>query len=119
MKVAFLKALRWYWIALLIIMGVIAIKVANETGSVNPAGLTVLGFGFAYVLGASWKEFKGKVLAWGIIVFVAIAFGSEYVRDLIFILFGLRLDMSQTMLWLVNSTLLGIPAMMLVFRKFR
>lgn len=113
------KTFRWYFIAMCVAGGTTALIIAEETGGMNPVAFTLLGYGFAYVVGTLWKELRGKILAWAICVFFAITILSTYTDFIMYILFGYESGMNRFVLWMLELTVIGIPVMMIAFRKIR
>ncbi len=113
------KTFRWYFIVMCVAIGTAALIIAEETGGMNPVAFTLLGYGFAYVVGTLWKELRGRILAWAICVFFAITILSNYTNIILYILFGYEGEINRFVLWMLELTVIGIPVMMIVFRKVR
>jgi hypothetical protein len=100
-------------------IGTAALMIAEETGSMKPVAFGMLGYGFAYVVGSLWKEMRGKILAWSMGVFFVITILSPYTNMVLFVLFGYEGEINKFFLWLLELTVIGIPVMLVVFRKVR
>ncbi len=115
MSDAFLKALKWYVMALSGVIGASAFLMANRTGSVLPWIIVVLGFGVVYIMSYFWREFRGKTLLVSSLVFIGLTFASGYSAVILFVFTGVDLmDYSQYFMWGLTM-LLGIPLMTLAF----
>lgn len=112
---SFLKALKWYFLALSGIVGSSAFLIANRTGAVFPWIVFVLGFGLIYILSFFWTEFRGKILLVSTLVFLGLTFASSYTADVLYVFLDINLlDYSQYFMW-GFTMLLGIPLMTLAF----
>jgi hypothetical protein len=85
----------------------------------EPVIFGIFGYGFAYVIGALWRDMRGKSLGWGIAVFIAISISSPRVLDAIYIVFGVELDVNEFFLWYANLALIGVPLMTMIYRRIR
>jgi hypothetical protein len=119
MRVAFMKAMRWWVVSLLMIVGTTSLMIAETTGSTSPVIFGVLGYGFAYVMGTLWKDMRGKLLGWGIAVFIAMSFLSSYISTILFVLFGMDVEFNKYLTWGATMTFIGLPIMTIVFKKVR
>ncbi len=117
MSEAFLKALKWYILVFCVIVGASAFIVSNNTGSVKPIMLGVLGFGVAYVMSYFWKEFRDKLLLGSILTFVALSFFAPYAADALYILVGSKAlyYANPYFVWAGVVGALGVPIMTAVF----
>ncbi|MGN7438712.1 MAG: hypothetical protein ACTHOO_08720 [Alcanivorax sp.] len=119
MSEAFLKALKWYILCLSVIVGAAAFIISNNTGSIKPVMIGILGFGVAYIMSYFWTEFREKVLFLSIVTFIVLSFISPYVPDAIYILFGHRMGplygFTEYYIWAGIVGALGIPTMTAVF----
>ena len=119
MREALTKAFRWYIIAISVVIGSTALMIAEETGGMEPVFFGIAGYGVAYLVAILWKEFKGKVLGWGIGIYLGITFLCPYLNTVFFVLFGMEQEFNKYVLWMGTMTVVGIPAMTMVFRKYR
>lgn len=120
MSDAILKAIRWYFIAASVVLGTSCFILAERWDSVKPIGITVLAFGFVYIMTAFWKDVRGKLLAGNIAVFFLLTLLAGYAHTILYILFGLQksdLGMlgDQFIMWGVVEAAIGIPVMTIVF----
>ncbi len=117
MSEAFLKSLKWYLLSLFVIIGAASFIISNNTGSIKPVMVGVIGFGFAYIMSYFWTEFRDKVLFFSIITFFGLSFFTPNSADAIYILFGSRAGygMNEYYLWAMTVGSLGVPIMSIVF----
>ena len=119
MSEAFLKSLKWYFLCLAVIVGATAFIISNNTGSVKPIMLGILGFGVAYIMSYFWNEFREKVLFLSIVTFIGLSYFSTFVPDTLYILFGYKMGplygYTEYYLWAGTVGLLGVPVMTAVF----
>ncbi len=117
MSEAFLKSLKWYLLSLFVIVGAASFIISNNTGSIKPVMVGILGFGFAYIMSYFWTEFRDKVLFFSIITFFGLSFLSPNAPDAIYVLFGSRAgySMNEYYLWAMTVGSLGVPIMSIVF----
>jgi len=117
MSEAFLKSLKWYLLSLLVIIGAASFIISNNTGSIKPVMVGILGFGFAYIMSFFWTEFRDKVLFFSIITFFGLSFLAPNAPDAIYVLFGSRAGYSinEYYLWALTVGFLGTPIMSVVF----
>lgn len=117
MSDAFLNALKWYVLVFCAIVGASAFIIADETNSVKPIMLGVLGFGVVYIMSYFWTEFRGKLLFSSMMVFLCISFIAPWFWDMLYVIFAWdvdgKLDPYQT--WAMVMALFGIPIMTAVF----
>lgn len=111
-----LKALKWYLMAVAIIVGSSAFMAANETEDVMPWIMVVLGFGVVYIMSYVWNEFRGKILLISFATFITLTVLSSYTVDFFYIF--LDVDMSSVSSYLTwgMTMLLGIPVMAVAFK---
>jgi hypothetical protein len=117
MRTALLKAMRWFIVCFLVMGGTTALMIAEKTGGMTPVIFGVLGYGFAYVMTALWKEMKGKPLAWGMGVFIVLTNLSPYVGSALYLLFGLNVEINPYVLWIAMVLLVGVPVMTYIYRR--
>ena len=116
MSEAFLKSLKWYVLAISVIIGASAFIVSNDTGSIKPVMIGIVGFGVAYIMSYFWTEFREKVLFFSIVTFLGLSFLAPSVPDAVYVLFGHRMaPMDPYYLWAMTVAALGIPIMTIVF----
>ncbi|MCK5374949.1 MAG: hypothetical protein KAJ40_06670 [Alphaproteobacteria bacterium] len=116
MSAAILKALKWYLMAIAIIVGASAFTAANETGDILPWIVVVIGFGSVYIMSYVWSKFRGKILLISFIVFVALTVLSSYTVYFFYIFFEVNLlSVSSYLIWSMTM-LLGIPVMAGTFK---
>ena len=116
MSEAFLKALKWYVLVICVIVGASAFIISDQTGSIKPVMIGVLGFGVAYVMSYFWSEFREKLLFFSIVVFLGLSFATSYVPDALFILFAYKMPPTNPyFLWAMTTGVAGIPIMTVVF----
>ncbi len=117
MSEAFLKSLKWYVLSLFVIIGAASFIISNNTGSIKPVMVGIIGFGLAYIMSYFWKEFRDKVLFYSVIVFLGLSFLAPNTPDVIYILFGSRIGygMNEYYLWASTVGVLGVPMMSVVF----
>ncbi len=120
MSEAFLKALRWYFIAACTIIGTTCFILAEHYESIKLVGPGALAFGTVYIMTAFWKDVRGKLLAANVGVFFLLTLLSSHIYKVIFVLFGiLPQDMgffsNPYFMWAFVVAILGIPIMAVVF----
>lgn len=116
MSEAFLKALKWYVLVFSVIVGASAFIISDQTGSVKPIMLGVLGFGVAYIMSYFWTEFREKLLFLSILTFVGLSFLAPYAPDALYVLFGYKMIVyNPYYMWAATVAVLGIPIMWVVF----
>jgi len=114
----FLQALKWYMVALSVVVGTSAFIISEQTGSMKPLMAGVLGYGVAYVMSSFWKDFRNKLLMGAILVFVVLSLFSPYATDVLYIVLGLNLHMDPYVTWAFVEAVFGIPLMMIVFHYY-
>ncbi len=113
---SFLKALKWYIMALAGICGSSAFLMAERGDSILPYIFVVFGFGVVYIMSYFWREFRGKILVISALVFIALTMASTYTAATLIVFAGLDfMGYSQYFMWGLTM-LLGIPLMTLAFR---
>ena len=116
MSEAFLKALKWYIIALAAIVGTSAFIIASNSGSVKPVMLGVFGYGVVYGMSMYWKDLSKKLLLASLIVFLSISFVSSKIPIVVYILLGYNLTaVDPYNMWGLAMAAIGIPIMTAVF----
>ncbi len=116
MAESFLKALKWYIMALAGVIGASAFMSANTTNNILPWIVVVLGFGVVYIMSYFWREFRGNILVVSFLVFIGLTFASRYAAAALYIIAGLDFTgYSDYFMW-GFTMLLGIPLMSLAFR---
>jgi hypothetical protein len=116
MAESFLKALKWYIMALAGIFGASAFLMANRGGSVLPWIFVVFGFGIVYIMSYFWREFRGKILVISALVFIGLTYISTYSAVTLLVFTDLDFTgYSQYFMWGLTM-LLGVPIMTLAFR---
>lgn len=118
MSQAFMKALKWYFLTIMVIIGTSAMIVSQETNSVRPVIVAILGYGVAYIMASFWRDFRGRLLFVSLLVFMVISAISTYQQEILFVLFGITEEYNRFLVWGVAMGILGVPAMTLVFRKY-
>ena len=91
--------------------------ISQETGSVRTIFPGVVLYGIAYVMAAFWKDFRGKLLFASLFIFLLIAFGTQFLPMVLYLLFDVTDEVNPYLLWAAATGLFGIPLMTLVFRK--
>ncbi len=115
----FINALKWYVLVGCAIIGTSAFMISEESGSVNPIIIGILGYGVVYIMATFWTEFRRKVLLISIIVFLVLSFASPYFPYLMYVLFGHDpFYYNQYYVWGLTMGLFGIPIMSFVFYKY-
>lgn len=117
MAESFMKALKWYFLCLALIGGTTCMMISQETGSVRTIFPGVVLYGIAYVMAAFWRDFRGKLLFVSLFIFLMIAFGTQFIPAVLYILFGVTDEYNPYLLWALATGVFGIPLMTLVFRK--
>lgn len=115
MTESFLQSLKWYILALSIVIGTSAFIISEKTGSMKPLMLGLLGYGVAYIMSSFWKNFRNRVLFGSIVVFTGLSLFSPFATDMLYVLFGFRVDLDPYVTWALVEAVFGIPLMMLVF----
>ncbi|MCB1782750.1 MAG: hypothetical protein KDI13_02030 [Alphaproteobacteria bacterium] len=118
MSELFLKSLKWYVLALCVVIGTSAFSIADEMKSIKPVIIGIFSYGLAYILSAFWKDFKNRLLLAAIVVFFGIAIITPYLKVIIYILTGWTWDINPYALWAVATGVIGVPVMMFVCRRF-
>ncbi len=119
MSEAFLKAIKWYILVGCAIIGTSAFIISDNTGSIKPVMIGVLGFGVVYIMAHFWREFRGKLLLYSILVFIALSFASPYMPYALYILFAANpMAFNPFYIWGATVGVFGIPIMTLVFYKY-
>ncbi len=120
MSEAFLKALRWYFIAACAVIGTTSFILADHYNSIKPVGIGILSFGIVYIMTAFWKDVRGKLLAANVGVFFLLTLLSSHIYTILYVLFGLKISSmgmfaNQYFMWGFIEALIGIPIMAVVF----
>lgn len=120
MSEAFLKALRWYFIAACTVAGTTCFILAEHYNSIKPVGVGALAFGVVYIMTAFWKDVRGKLLAANVGVFFLLTVFCKYIYKIIYVLFGiLPQDMgifaNPYFMWAFVEAVVGVPTMTVVF----
>lgn len=118
MSEAFLKAFRWYIIMLFVIIGTSAFIMADESKSVRPIMIGILGYGAVYIMSVFWKDLRGKLLFASFAVFLALSVVARFTPEIMYILFAYNpaiFDPYYT--WAATVGVLGIPIMTIVFYR--
>lgn len=118
MKNNFIKALKWYVIALFVIGGIAALLIAEERDSVRPLMGAVLSLGMAYILAMFWHKLGKELLLMSVLTFLATAFLTRYAPDAFYVLTGEIATWGFYRLWAVVTFLVGLPVMMWAFSKY-
>lgn len=120
MSEAFLKALRWYVIAVCVVIGTACFIWADQMHSIKPVGISILAYGTVYIMTAFWKDVRGKLLAANIAVFFGLTLLSGYMEVILYILFGWQKSdigylADPQIMWGFIEGVFGIPIMSVVF----
>lgn len=120
MSDAFLKALRWYMIAVCVVIGTACFIWAEQYDTIKPVGVSILAYGMVYIMTAFWKDVRGKLLAANIAVFFGLTLLSHHMYEILYILFGLQKSdlgylADPQIMWGAVEGVLGIPIMAVVF----
>lgn len=120
MSDAFLKALRWYMIAVCVVIGTACFILADQNDSIKPVGISILAYGMVYIMTAFWKDVRGKLLAANIAVFFGLTLLSSQMPDILYILLGMQTSdlgylANPQIMWAAVEGALGIPIMAVVF----
>ncbi len=120
MSEAFLKALRWYFIAACAVSGTTSFILADYYNSIKPVGIGILSFGIVYIMTAFWKDVRGKLLAANVGVFFFLTLVSSHIYPVLYVLFGLKQHTmgilgNEFFMWAVIEGVIGIPIMAVVF----
>tara|TARA_B100001989_G_scaffold245745_1_gene215816 strand:- start:639 stop:998 length:360 start_codon:yes stop_codon:yes gene_type:complete len=116
MSESFLLALKWYVIAIGVMVGTSAFMISQSTNSMDPIIIGILGYGISYVLISVWKDFREKLLFASGAVFVAISLFAPYMHFIIFMLFDRVIEINEYYLWGLTMAFVGIPVMTIVFK---
>lgn len=116
MSEAIVRALKWYLLALSIIIGASAFLIVNFRGTHLPWLAVVGGFGAAYVMSVFWRGFRGKTLFVSAVVFVAMTVLSLFSKDILYVAFDISMiGYSPYFMWGLTMAVVGVPLMCLVF----
>lgn len=120
MSEAFLKALRWYFIALCAVIGTSCFILAEHYNTIKPVGVGILAYGTVYIMTAFWKDVRGKLLAANMGVFFLLTLFSGYTGFILYEIFDIKqksLGMvgNPYVMWGIVEAVLGIPIMAVVF----
>lgn len=118
MAESFLKSLKWMIVSWSVVVGTMALIISEQTNSIKPTILCVLGYGMAYIMMAFWKTLRGKILFMSISVFLALTVLANYLTYIIAFLFGIALIIHPGISWALVMLFPGIPMMMYVFRRY-
>lgn len=119
MNEALLKAFKWYFLALFIVIGASAFIIADESGSHKPVMIGVLAFGVVYVLSTKWQDTGSKVFILSALLFMGISFLTSYVPPFLYMFTGIDIrGASEYVLWAILECLIGIPVMTVIFRLY-
>ena len=116
---SFLKALKWLVLAEAAVIGTTCFIWTNEHKTGEWVLLGVLSYGLMYVMSYFWKDFRDKLLLWSIGVFLVLSFATPYVPAAIFVISGYRyFDADPNLIWGLTVGILGVPVMMMIFKKY-
>lgn len=118
MKALFKKALKWYVIAVLVIIGIAALLISEERDTVRPMMIAVWALGGAYILATFWHQLNRVLFLCSVVVFLATAFLTQYAPYAVYMLTGYILEWGFYRFWALVTFFVGIPAMMYVFAKY-
>lgn len=116
MSEAFLLALKWYMIALGIIIGFSAFIISQKINSMDPIIIGILGVGSSYIMASIWRDFRDKLLFVSGAAFVALSLLAPEMEYVIFFLFDYAEPINPYILWALVTGALGIPIMTIVFK---
>lgn len=120
MSEAFLKAIRWYFIAACVVIGTSCFILADKYDTIKPVGVSILAYGTVYIMTAFWKDVRGKLLAANIAVFFLLTLLSNYIYDVLYVFFGLQTSelgmlANPYLMWGIVVGVVGIPIMAIIF----
>ncbi|MBI1301823.1 MAG: hypothetical protein GC137_09235 [Alphaproteobacteria bacterium] len=119
MSEAFIKALKWFFLALCAVIGTSAFILADERGTIKPVAIGILAFGVLYITSYFWKMFRKRTLFMCVIIFLVISFAAPYVPVALYILFGYPMEFFDPYYtWAGTIFAVGLPVMTVYFYRY-
>jgi hypothetical protein len=120
MQELFLKTLRWYLVVMFAIGGIAALHIADVTDTIKPVLPGIVCLGASFIFATAWKEIRRKILFWTLVVSVGLAWATQYLPDVLFVLIGTPVildDFNYCVYWGGLVTVIGFPLMMYIFHR--
>ncbi len=119
MNEAILKALKWYFVALCIVVGASAFIISDKTDSIKPVIIGIFAFGVVYVSSIFWQDISNRIFTISAILFLIISQVSSYVPPFMYVFFGWDVNwFDPYYTWAASTAIIGMPIMYIVFRYF-
>ncbi len=118
MSEAILKSLKWFALVAFVIFGVSCFMWAEEFDTVKTTLPGILSFGVVYIMSSFWKEFRGKLLMFSVVVFLGLSVFARYIPFLVFYFFDNDVrHVGEFWTW-VATVSAGVPIMTYLFHKY-
>lgn len=118
MKDAINKTFYWLMMFWLVILGMAAIHYSEQWGTVKLIFPALMCFGFSFVLGSLWPDFRDKYLLTTIIVMLVTAYAAQYVEPGIYFVFGEVMEVNYFIGWTLLMTAVAFPVMTYIFYRY-
>ncbi|MGH1456996.1 MAG: hypothetical protein ACRBDI_09465 [Alphaproteobacteria bacterium] len=119
MNEALLKAFKWYFIALFVIIGASAFIISDKTDTIKPVIIGVFAFGVVYVSSLFWQDVSNRIFVISAGVFLAISQLSSYIPMIMYVFLDFDINwFDPYYTWAAATAIIGIPIMVVVFKFF-
>jgi hypothetical protein len=113
----FLKALRWALFVAFIIGGIAAFNYLEKYG-MKTGFLAVCSFGGAYLMSGPWRKLPPKAMVLSILLVAVLAWLADKLPNMYYNFTGNIVYDNFYIVWLGLVFMLGVPAMMWIFKRF-
>lgn len=118
MRDAFIRALKWFGVVIFLIGGIGLLHWGDSADSIRPILPAILCLGMAYILGTAFKDLRRRVLLISMIFVTAMAFASQYVDTVVYVVTGTQMYVNFFYGWTALTFVAGVPFMTYVFYKY-